>query len=140
MTAAEQKLQNQVEESEVLASSNNRLKETVENMAQNQAVLREKHDTKEELRTIGKELVRLRKQLKGQELLMAEMLQNYENLRKEMARMSAGKEEVWWQELGEATGKVERLEREVEGRRREVEEYQEKVGAIEAERDRSVLL
>ena len=70
---------------------------------------------------------------------MAEMLENYENLRKEVTRLAAGKKEVCRQELGEAAEKVERLEREVEGRRREVEEYQEKVGAIEADRDRSVL-
>ena len=138
LSTAEQKLQNHVEENECLASSNNRLKEVVEKMAEQQAVLREKHDTKEELRTIGKELVRLRKQLKKQELLMSEMQQNFENLRSEMTSLAAGREEVWWQQLGEEEGKVERLEREVAGRRREVEEYVDKVGTMEADRERSV--
>ena len=63
LTAAEEKLQNQMEENEVLARSNSRLKENVESMKERQTIF-------QEIRAIGKELRGLRNQTARQEDMM----------------------------------------------------------------------
>ena len=65
LTVAEENLQNQMEENEVLARSNSRLKENVESIKEKQTIF-------QEIRAIGKELKGLRNQISRQEDMMIE--------------------------------------------------------------------
>merc|ERR1719381_274741 len=65
LTVAEENLQNQMEENEVLARRNSRLKENVESIKEKQTIF-------QEIRAIGKELKGLRNQMSRQEEMMIE--------------------------------------------------------------------
>jgi hypothetical protein len=140
VTEAEERLVGQVEENEALARSNNRLKEEMEGLKERQVVLQEKSDLKEEIRVIVKELVKLQKKIRKQQELITATRKDNEDLTKEMARISAEKEEARWRGLQEKLAETERraevLEVELQSRQRVIEQYKVKLAVVEEEQAR----